>query len=214
MTASCVVACCATASHWPNYASNFELWHVIPFFRQSASKFRYRCRLHRPVIYPPCARIHSRQIKTWFIWKQDFIISLTRPMKMTSCTFKQLTFMTLRKHWNLIWETSIKAIFTELPANSLATDSLSVVSKGDISSLWSCKETNITTMLKSYNAVLLRGSNSWCTWFLPVRYGICGKKTLIKTDNCTVIAIETIRSIPNGKACTKHTYSLVALICV
>jgi hypothetical protein len=37
---------------------------------------------------------------------------------------------------------------------------------------------------------------------------------LIKTDNGTVMAIEMIRSILNGKACIKHTYSFVTLICV
>jgi hypothetical protein len=36
----------------------------------------------------------------------------------------------------------------------------------------------------------------------------------VKTNNGTMMAIEMIRSIPNGKACTKHTYSLVALTCV
>jgi hypothetical protein len=50
-------------------------------------------------------------------------------------------------------------------------------------------------MLKSDKAVLLQGGISWCTWFLPIGCGICGKKTLITTDNGTVMAIEMISSI-------------------
>jgi hypothetical protein len=56
--------------------------------------------------------------------------------------------------------------------------------------------------LKSNKAVLLQGGNSWCTWFLPSRYRICGKETLVKIINGTVMAIEMIRSIHsilNGK---------------
>jgi hypothetical protein len=69
-------------------------------------------------------------------------------------------------------------------------------------------------MLKSNKAAQRQGGNYWCTWFLPVKYGICGKKMLIKTDNGTVMAMDMIRSILNGNACTKHTYSLFSLICV
>jgi hypothetical protein len=112
MTASSVDACRATASHWHYDVLKFALWQVSPLLWQSASKFRYCCWLNKPVIYPPCARltIASRQMKTWFIWKQDFIPSLTCPMKMTSCTFNPEMFMTLRKYRTLIREASIKFI--------------------------------------------------------------------------------------------------------
>jgi hypothetical protein len=144
--------------------------------------------------------------KAWFIWKQNFLPSLTSPRKMPSCPFQSLASMTLGKYWTFEWTTSSETIFPETTPNSLGCDSWPIASNCFFS-CYSCSSESFTQMLKPYHLILHLCCHPWCSrsWSFGNRIrgrNRCLRSTIVLWLQLRLLATFLVdipaRSIPNA----------------